>query len=233
MKKEKWAPVPEYEEYYMVSTLGRVLSLKKNILLKPNMVYGYYTVGLNKDGQQKDKRVHRLVAKAFIKNDGNKPCVNHLDSNRANNNVENLEWVTHAENTMHAYKKGRLHNLPALSGSQHPQATIEEWQAKAIIRMILAGMSTYDIRTRLGVSEMVVRNIKTGTTWKHLERKHEMICGTCKKGIMLWEDAHNVRDGGGVTFVHTQCLNGRTPFKSLPPIADKPDVKHEQHHSDR
>ena len=66
-----------------------------------------------------------------------------------------------------------------------------------------------------------------------IERKHEMICGHCKKDINLWEDAHSVRGPEGVVFVHTECLDGRTPFKSLPPIADKPEVRHEQHVSHR
>ena len=61
----------------------------------------------------KNHRVHRLVAEAFIPNPNNLPCVNHIDGNKQNNSVKNLEWVTYSENTIHSFKTGlqkKIHN---------------------------------------------------------------------------------------------------------------------------
>jgi hypothetical protein len=74
-----------------------------------NDKYGHKKVRLSKgDGTYKDMYLHRLVAQAFIPNPQNKPDVNHIDNNPLNNDVNNLEWVTHKENMQHAAKQGRL-----------------------------------------------------------------------------------------------------------------------------
>lgn len=75
--------------------------------MRLNTTKGYKQVRLRKDGKTYTYSVHRLVAFTFISNPVNKPCINHIDSNRSNNHVDNLEWVTHAENTAHAIKVGR------------------------------------------------------------------------------------------------------------------------------
>ena len=73
---------------------------------------GYYYIDLTLNTTRKRFYVHRLVAKCFIDNTLNKPCVNHIDGNKLNNNVNNLEWVTYKENTQHAIKTGLLkHNI--------------------------------------------------------------------------------------------------------------------------
>ena len=87
---------------YLVTSKGRVLSLKGNNIkeLKPfKDKDGYYRVNLYKKGKRKHILVHRLVAQAFISNPNNKPCVNHIDENKTNNCVSNLEWMTCKENT--------------------------------------------------------------------------------------------------------------------------------------
>ena len=97
---EIWKDIPGYEGLYQVSNLGNVKSLfryrrKLSIQTQPN---GYKGVVLYKNGNKKFKLVHRLVAEAFIPNPYKKPAVNHLDENRGNNVVSNLEWVTNKEN---------------------------------------------------------------------------------------------------------------------------------------
>ncbi len=109
--KEIWRPVVGYEGYYEVSNLGNVRSLKRKGYKNGNLrqgegTTGYWIVVLYKDGRKTTKSVHRLVAKAFIPNPKNKPQVNHIDSNKKNNKVENLEWVTSGENEKHAYDSG-------------------------------------------------------------------------------------------------------------------------------
>lgn len=90
---------------YLVSNTGVVTDTTG----KPRRQYttdGYAQVSLGVDGKYSTEYVHRLVAKAFIPNPNNKPQVNHKDSNRKNNHVDNLEWVTNQENTIHGFEHG-------------------------------------------------------------------------------------------------------------------------------
>ena len=104
---------------YQVSNYGNVKSLarqrrnskglymqKEKLLSLTNTSTGYKKVELVKNGKKKSYKVHRLVAMAFIDNPENKPEVNHIDGNKINNHVDNLEWVTSSENSIHAYKTG-------------------------------------------------------------------------------------------------------------------------------
>lgn len=119
---EIWKDIEDYEGRYQVSNYGRVKSLartdrngakRKEHLLDPHRLdNGYVRVHLSKDGKAKWYFVHRLVATSFLPNPNNYPVVNHLDSDRANNNVENLEWTTEKGNMQHASKSGRMHYKP-------------------------------------------------------------------------------------------------------------------------
>ena len=91
MKKEIYKDIKGYEGEYMVSNRGNVYSCKRNIILKPGTARGYLRVGLYKDGVRTYFSVHRLVAEAFIPNPKNLPVINHLDENKKNNDVSNLE----------------------------------------------------------------------------------------------------------------------------------------------
>lgn len=93
----------------MVSNLGRVKSLprngtiKKERILKPSSYTGYALVTMRKNGKAHYEKVHRIVAKVFIPNPENKREVNHIDGDKLNNLVENLEWVTSSENQLHSF----------------------------------------------------------------------------------------------------------------------------------
>lgn len=112
---ELWKPI-ENNPYLEISSFGR-LKKKAHGKIKKDTIQsqfwkdrdGYCKVNIKL--KKEDKRytqvfVHRLVAKYFIENPLNKPCVNHIDSNRQNNNVNNLEWCTQRENTLHSFKFG-------------------------------------------------------------------------------------------------------------------------------
>jgi len=107
---ETWKDIEGYNGYYQVSNHGRVRSIERVVkrgsnylpvserILKLGTKCGYKTVALSKYGKVKYYQVHRLVAKSFIPNPKNLPCVNHKDENPGNNNVSNLEWCTKSYN---------------------------------------------------------------------------------------------------------------------------------------
>lgn len=107
--KEEWKPIKGFKGLYEVSNTGKIKSFQrgKTKILRQNISQrGYHHVILSKNKVNKDLRVHRLVASAFIPNPLNKPEVNHIDGNKDNNNVDNLEWATCKENIDHAIKMG-------------------------------------------------------------------------------------------------------------------------------
>ena len=124
--QEIWKLI-KYFENYEVSSLGQVRSLNyertgKIKILKPSAQKNkYLRVNLSKNGKHYTKRVHRLVAETFIPNIENKPQVNHIDGNKGNNRVSNLEWATRSENMKHAYNTG-LHKLPNNKGKNNPKS---------------------------------------------------------------------------------------------------------------
>lgn len=119
--KEIWRDVPKYEGLYQVSNLGRIKSLERRVPIKNGKFTryykecilskvlgkrGYYVVSLGRRAQ--NKTVHRLVALAFIPNPKNKPCINHIDGDKLNNNINNLEWCTYSENNLHGLRTGLI-----------------------------------------------------------------------------------------------------------------------------
>jgi len=111
MNKEIWEDIEGYEGLYQVSNLGRVKSLNSNVgskvYIKKHKTdpYGYKFVTFYHKGKPKSKSIHRLLAEHFIPNPKNKPTVNHIDYNRANNVISNLEWSTYSEQQYHRYKR--------------------------------------------------------------------------------------------------------------------------------
>lgn len=122
-EEEIWKDIPGYEGYYQVSSFGRVksvdrisykngipLNLKGKILKIRRSSNGYISVVLSKDAVRKSSRTHLLVALSFwgYKRIGNKLDVNHIDGNRENNNLSNLEIVTHRDNCSVCYRSDKI-----------------------------------------------------------------------------------------------------------------------------
>lgn len=111
--KEEWKDIKGYEGIYQVSNLGKVRSLPgksktrcykgKELKLTVTSI-GYLSVSLSR----KTYKVHRLVAETFIINKNNYPCVNHIDEDKTNNNVNNLEWCTYKQNNNHGTRNMRI-----------------------------------------------------------------------------------------------------------------------------
>src|SRR6188768_4049069 len=102
--KETWRQIKGYEGLYWASSLGRIMSCYC-ILSSSALRNGYPSVNLRKGKEGKSFLIHRLIALTFIPNPENKKEVNHIDKDRQNNRVENLEWATKHENTTHQYKQ--------------------------------------------------------------------------------------------------------------------------------
>ena len=100
-----------YEGLYTVDIFGNIIRVRdKKTMLHQTNKQGYKCVSLSKGGVQKQYKVHRLIAEAFIPNPQNKPQINHIDGDKAHNTVWNLEWSTPKENTIHASDTGLVHN---------------------------------------------------------------------------------------------------------------------------
>lgn len=118
--EEIWVDIMGYEGYYQVSNIGNVKTMKREVkmfnggsylsderLMIPNITpKGYLRVGLLKDKIVKKYLVHRLVAHHFIENNQNYDQINHIDGNKKNNCLSNLEWCNNSQNVKHSYKIG-------------------------------------------------------------------------------------------------------------------------------
>ncbi len=116
---EIFKDIKGYKGHYQISNFGIIRSLKfgKNIILKSNIpAKGYLQIHLCKNNIVKQYTIHKLIAIHFISNPKNKPCINHKDGNKLNNNIENLEWVTYSENSIHALKNGLMSSPPTWKG---------------------------------------------------------------------------------------------------------------------
>ena len=130
MGKEIWKPVKGYEGLYEVSNTGLVYSHKREKLMKPIITEkGYCVVVLRQDNIAHKCRIHRLVAEAFIPNPDNLPEVNHIDGDKQNNSLDNLEWCTRSENILHAYRTGLEKSI---KGAKHHKSKLTQEQANYI-----------------------------------------------------------------------------------------------------
>lgn len=104
----EWKKIKGFENYE-ISNEGEVRNIITGLVLKQaDNGRGYLEVGLHINKKRKHKYIHRLVAEAFIPNPESKPEVNHIDENKTNNNVSNLEWVTRTENNNYGTHNERL-----------------------------------------------------------------------------------------------------------------------------
>jgi hypothetical protein len=173
--EEIWKEIKGYEGLYQVSNLGRVKSLSKvkelyngglyntkDKILTPRISNGYISVSLHKHNKGITKLIHRLVAEAFIPNPEGKPQVNHIDGNKTNNILSNLEWNTRSENIQHAFNTSLKISQ---KGEVHGAAKLIE-QDILIIRS--SNLSSKELAITYRVSHSLINKIKSREIWKHI-----------------------------------------------------------------
>lgn len=172
--EEIWKDVVGYEGLYKVSNLGRVKSLKgyhrKDCILKlRNNLYGYLTVGLSKHNKSKRIKVHRLVAETFIPNPQNYEQVNHIDGNKLNNNVLNLEWCNRSYNMKHAYDNNLLSCVP-INQYDKEGNFIKTWKGAKYVTEELGIWNSNIVKCCQGE-----RNSAGGYKWRYADDIRELI----------------------------------------------------------
>jgi len=151
-----------FEGRYSVNEEGDVFSHIRGRKLKPWISGGgYYYVNL----AGKSKLVHRLVAEAFLPDFLDKPQVNHIDGNKLNNHISNLEMVTASENVLHSFKTG-LH--VSVKGETHGSAKLSAEDVISIKSLLLKGETNISIAKKFGVDRKTIYDIKTGKLWSHV-----------------------------------------------------------------
>ncbi|CAJ1226638.1 NUMOD4 domain-containing protein [Lactiplantibacillus xiangfangensis] len=178
---EIWKDVPGFEGKYQVSDLGRVKSLNR-IRMKhhyPERILntskrlthdGYARVSIRDDfGKQHEYRVNKLVATVFIPNPENKSSVNHIDGDKLNNAVSNLEWTTRSENMIHAYQHGLKRPV---SGTKNGNAKLTEEQVRAIRSEYIPYSRTHGtvaLGKKYGITNAAVGRVVRGSGYKDVK----------------------------------------------------------------
>lgn len=173
MTVEIWRPIVGYEGLYEISNLARIKSLSKagspgEQFLKlgaKDLSTGYSNVQITKSSKPLTKRIHRLVAEAFLVKPEGLHCVNHKDGVKANNLLENLEWVTYSENVKHAYRLG-LSKPPI--GEIQGNSKLKTVQVLEIIELMKEGVSNKDIASKYQIGSVNISRIRNGKRWAHM-----------------------------------------------------------------
>lgn len=151
---------------YVVSSKGEIWSNYKNDFLIPqDNGIGYMKVVLRVDGKPKNVYVHRLVAECFLPNPKGLKEVNHIDGNKRNNNLSNLEWCTGLENKNHAAKTGLTNR-----GERNHAHKLTEEQIRSIRSEYVYGSrdkGQYALAKKYGVSQTAIRYILNGRNWRY------------------------------------------------------------------
>lgn len=170
---EEWRDVVGFEGIYVVSSLGRIMRVAWGRSVKPGHIkqaspnrHGYLGTQLSKCGKNYCVRVHRVVAEAFLAPIPEGMEVNHKNGDKADNRVENLEWVRHSDNLKHLY--GELGH-PPLIGSRDGNSKLTEEDIPEIRKLVEQGISRAQVGRMFGVSGPMISYIINGHNWKHVK----------------------------------------------------------------
>lgn len=171
---EIWKDISGYERQYQISNLGIVKSLTRkdtlnhirhSQIMSPKLDdKGYYQITLCQNGKHRSFSLHRLLGRHFIPNPNNLPCINHIDGNPRNNSLDNLEWCTYQENTIHAYKIGLCE-----VGENHSAAKLTTNEVIKIRQLYTPNTYSFNMLAKqFGVTKQSIMAIIARRTWKHI-----------------------------------------------------------------
>lgn len=188
--EDEWQDIPGYEGLYQASISGFIKSLDRTVKCRgskqrviPGRIIkshkknnGYIFVRLTKNKKSKNKYLHRLVLKAFSNKNEWKDTVNHIDGNKENNCLSNLEWASRSENLKHAYKNGlnkvteyqKSQTSKANRGSKQHFSRLSEENIPEIRDLYSSGMTYEQIGEKYSVHRETIGNIIRGNTWRHV-----------------------------------------------------------------
>jgi len=144
---------------YSVDEDGSVFSHISGRKLTPGLLRGYPSVKL----AGKNRTVHRLVAEAFLPDFPDKPQVNHIDGDKLNNHISNLEMSTASENLLHAFKTGLK---VSVKGENHTNSKLSSEDVTIIKSLLLKREMVTSIARKFRISHSIISDIKAGKRWK-------------------------------------------------------------------
>lgn len=171
-----------FHSQYLVSTYGRIISTEyrgvpgRIAVLKQKIdTRGYYSIMLIINGQRRDLQIHRLVGITFIENDDpeHRIQINHIDGNKLNPHISNLEWCTPKENIHHIYKTGLKKHI--LKGEEITDSIYKEFQIRKVCELLEQGdlaLSTISCLTDVSVG--MIRHILNHHSWKHISCEYDI-----------------------------------------------------------
>jgi hypothetical protein len=174
----KWKPIKGYEGRYSISDTGVVWSEERLVDYGDKFVTcgnrekisridrkGYVSVCLSTNGKNKCIRVHRLVAEAFISNPEGLKEVNHINGDKTDNRIENLEWSNRSRNITHSYRVLESSNRDGTNNGRH---VVNEDDVREIRRLKSEGVSTRELSQRFGISNGQILRIFRRIAWSHV-----------------------------------------------------------------
>lgn len=167
--QESWIKVVGFNNY-RISNFGRIFNEKEKRELHPvpnKKRRGYFYISLQQDGRRENMLLSRLVAKHFLRNPNNLPQVNHINGNKSNNRIDNLEWITAKDNILHAITTGLAPR--ALRGNQLPMTKTNEKDVKHIRQLALDGYLHKDIAKKFKLGVSTVTHIVNRTRWSWVD----------------------------------------------------------------
>lgn len=178
-REEVWIQIPniydDIKPYYHISNYGRLYSNSSNSFITPQINHsGYLQIGLMcNNGSRIYRKLHRLVMISFLYFHGcNDYQVNHMNGNKLDNNIINLEWSTPKENKLHSIRTGLS---TGLRGETNPQSKITEEQVMAIYELLVNDYTDNDIMDIIQCDSIeIIRNIAFGRTWRYLFTEEQL-----------------------------------------------------------